>query len=602
MNSKPESQKQWNGKRNKLLAVPAAVVLLGLTVANGNAQISDADWSALGAGVDNGVCALAVSGTNLYVGGRFTAAGGVSASNIARWDGRAWSGLGTIHNDNGDLYFEVTALAVSGTDLYAGGSFTTAGGVPATNIARWDGRVWSALGSGFNEHVGALAVSGTNLYAGCSLTIAQWDGSHWSTLGSTQHFGNVQALAANATNLYAGAWFVNRGQYFDGPIKWDGSAWSPLGSGVYPCGTLGALAVAGTNLYAGGALLTAGGVPVNGIAKWDGSTWSALGSGLVGIGTEENPEQVWALAVVGNDLYVGGKFTQAGGLPATNIAKWNGSTWSALGSGVNGIVFALAADQAGHLFVGGDFTMAGTNMAAHIAQVNLGHAPTFSVPLGSQTAEAGCIVNLAVRSIGDPPPTYQWFFNGNAIGGSTTNRSLCLAGVQATNAGTYTVVISNRFGAATSEPAMFNIIPLVQRRPVPVLDLLGETGGALNVEYADTLGSPTNWLPLDAVNSTAAPQLVLDTSTPLPPQRFYRVWQTGTLTAPPSLKLPFMVPAITLTGNIGDQLRLDYINQFGPTNAWVNLDTVTLTNTSQLYFDISAPHQPARLYRIVPVP
>jgi hypothetical protein len=63
-----------------------------------------------------------------------------------------------------------------------------------------------------------------------------------------------------------------------------------------------------------------------------------------------------------------------------------------------------------------------------------------------------------------------------------------------------------------------------------------------------------------------------------------------------------MVPAITLTGNPGDSVRLDYINQFGPIDAWVTLNTVTLTNTSQLYFDVSAPGQPQRLYRLVQVP
>jgi hypothetical protein len=137
---------------------------------------------------------------------------------------------------------------------------------------------------------------------------------------------------------------------------------------------------------------------------------------------------------------------------------------------------------------------------------------------------------------------------------------------------------------------------------VPALELLGDTGSALNVEYSDTLGSPTNWLPLHTVDLTTTPQLYLDVSAALPPQRFYRVWQTGTTTVLPSLNLPFFVPAITLTGNIGDQLRLDFINQFGPTDAWVSLDTVTLTNTSQVYFDLSAPSQPRRLYRIVPVP
>ena len=49
-----------------------------------------------------------------------------------------------------------------------------------------------------------------------------------------------------------------------------------------------------------------------------------------------------------------------------------------------------------------------------------------------------------------------------------------------------------------------------------------------------------------------------------------------------------LVPAITLTGTVGSSVRLDYINQFGPIDAWVTLDTVTLTNTSQLYFDVSA--------------
>jgi hypothetical protein len=67
----------------------------------------------------------------------------------------------------------------------------------------------------------------------------------------------------------------------------------------------------------------------------------------------------------------------------------------------------------------------------------------------------------------------------------------------------------------------------------------------------------------------------------------------------PSLEL-HLVPAITLRGDIGHSLRLDYINQFGPTDAWVTLATVTLTNTSQLYFDTSAPGQPERLYRLVP--
>src|SRR6266567_4284728 len=72
------------------------------------------------------------------------------------------------------------------------------------------------------------------------------------------------------------------------------------------------------------------GVIANRIAKWNGSWWTALGSGMGGI----NPN-VFAMAVSGSDLYAGGNFTTAGGIAATNIAKWNGVTWSALGSGMN---------------------------------------------------------------------------------------------------------------------------------------------------------------------------------------------------------------------------------------------------------------------------
>jgi hypothetical protein len=49
-------------------------------------------------------------------------------------------------------------------------------------------------------------------------------------------------------------------------------------------------------------------------------------------------------------------------------------------------------------------------------------------------------------------------------------------------------------------------------------------------------------------------------------------------------------------------VRIDYINVIGPTDAWVTLATVTLTNTTELYFDLTAFRQPPRLYRLVAVP
>jgi hypothetical protein len=114
-----------------------------------------------------------------------------------------------------------------------------------------------------------------------------------------------------------------------------------------------ALAVDGSgNVYAGGYFTTAGVRAASYIAKWNGISWSALGSGL--------NSSVSALAVDGSgNVYAGGGFTTAGVSTANRIAKWNGSSWSALGSGMNNWVNALAVDGSGNVYAGGVFTTAG---------------------------------------------------------------------------------------------------------------------------------------------------------------------------------------------------------------------------------------------------
>ena len=368
----------------------------------------------------------------------------------------------------------------------------------------------------------------------------------------------------------------------------------------YP--SVDALAVSGTTLYAGGQFTTAGGVQANHIAKWDGSAWSDLSSGM---GAGSIP-RVYALAVSGTDLYAGGYFTTAGGRAANNIAKWDGSAWSALGSGVSRSgyepsVEALAADGVGHLFVGGSFSLAGTNVSSNIAQATLGSAPTILRSSPTQTAEAGATVRFAMAATGYPAPSYQWFSNGTNLLSCTTS-NLVLTGILFSQSGSYTVIVTNVYGAVTSAPVMLNVIPALTRRPVPGVKLMSQAGSLLNLDYASALSATPNWFPLDVVTLASTSQYYFDLTVPLPPQRYYRAWQTGTPGVLPSLSLFGIVPAITLTGSIGHSLRVDRINQFGPIDAWVTLNTVRLTNTSQLYFDVSAPGQPPRLYRIVPVP
>jgi uncharacterized repeat protein (TIGR03803 family) len=227
--------------------------------------------------------------------------------------------------------------------------------------------------------------------------------------------------------------------------------------------------------------------------------------------------------------------------------------------------------------------------------------PIILRPPVAETVELGADVDLSLKVDGSLPLSFQWQFAGTNLINDTTNPDLLLTNAQLSQSGSYVVVVSNFFGSVTSAPTMLNVIPAVERRPVPGVNMTGDAGSMLNVDSASSLSPAPNWTPLGSVSLTSTSQFYFDLSAPLPPQRFYRAWQTGTPGVVPSLNLNF-VPAITLTGNVGDSLRLDYINAIGPTDAWVTLATVTLTNTSQLYFDVSSIGQPRRLYRIVPAP
>ncbi len=339
-------------------------------------NFSDADWVSIVPGImgANGLVeAMAVDESgNLYVGGDFTVIGTVLANGIAKWDGSRWSALGSGLGSTSDPGGTVSALTVSGTNLYAGGLFTTAGGVRATNIAKWDGSRWWALGPGISGSVDCLAVSGTNLYAGGAFRtagtaavnhITKWNGSTWCGLSSGLG-GPVSALAVSGTNLYAGGSFTNAGPVRVNRIaRWDGNEWSPLSSGIE--GSVGALLVSGTDLYAGGVFTRAGEATATNVAKWDGRAWSALGSGL--------SRRVAALVVSGRKLYAAGNFASGPGVPAACAAEWNGSAWSTVGPGMIGsefvppLVKAIAVSR-NNVFVGGDFTTSDDAMVRNIAK------------------------------------------------------------------------------------------------------------------------------------------------------------------------------------------------------------------------------------------
>jgi uncharacterized repeat protein (TIGR03803 family) len=219
----------------------------------------------------------------------------------------------------------------------------------------------------------------------------------------------------------------------------------------------------------------------------------------------------------------------------------------------------------------------------------------------SQTAELGSVVRFSVDAI-PAPLTYLWYFKGtNVSTGNITNGGLDLTNVQAGHCGAYTVVVSNEFGAATSSPAMLSVVPPVSKSTVPAVRLAGSLGIPLHLVCANTPNPIAGWQDLGLVTLTATPQFYPDTTQPLATRRFYRAWQTNVLSPRPVLQMS-LATELMLTGAVGSPWRVDYINQYGPTGAWVALDAVTLTNTTQPYFDYTMFDQPARLYRLVPMP
>jgi hypothetical protein len=359
-------------------------------------------WSALGSGVNNRVYAIAVSGNHVYVGGGFNYAGSLNANGLAMWDTtmQTWSLAGGVNLAHSVFSPEIRALAFDASgNLYAGGMFEHIGTLSALNIAKWSGASWSALGAGLgtnNETVYAIAASGSDVYAGGSFSygIEHWNGAAWNVLGSgtsNSFYKSVNAIAISGSQVYVGGDFDTVTDSTNGNVtanhiaQWNtaNSTWVALDTGTNA--SVYALTLAGGNLYAGGQFNHAGGSNARHIATWSGSAWNAVKAPSdLNDGTDQNVD---ALLVNGNDLYVGGSFLLAGSWQANHITRWNISAqaWYALANGLDSSVASLAVNG-NDVYVGGQFQSAGGVVAHGIARWN---ASSNWQPLG--TGMSGCV-------------------------------------------------------------------------------------------------------------------------------------------------------------------------------------------------------------------
>jgi hypothetical protein len=317
----------------------------------------------------------------MYVGGNFTDAGGdPNADYIAQWNGKAWKSLGTPK-----LNSQVTSIAYKNGKVYAGGTFTAAGGDSnAGFVAVWDGRTWAPVckPSGPKGNVYALEISGSTLYIGGSFQKGAGIANANYMLACDLNTGAARALVAGYTSSsVAGLAFNSGGTLYatggfgdldgipaaDFIASYSGGKWQALGTGAGGAAltTFGrSVAASGTNVYVGTDSTDIAGIPqADNIAKWNGTAWSALGANAAGSNGIFPPRSsVYAILVSGSRVFAGGAFSNADGDPlADNLVFFDGKSWKPIGSDGAGNG-ALRADVhslavfGGRLYAGGNFT------------------------------------------------------------------------------------------------------------------------------------------------------------------------------------------------------------------------------------------------------
>ena len=178
----------------------------------------------------------------------------------------------------------VFALAVSGTNLYAGGAFTNIGGVARSYIAKLSttgtGAVDAAWNPGADWYVSALVVNGTDLYAG---------GGFWYMGGQARNC--IAKLSATGSGTVDTNWDPNATYY----------------------GYVDSIAVSGTSVYMAGSFTN-----VSGFARTNLAKMSSTGTGTADASWSPNASwEVYSVAVNGTDVYVAGGFTSVGGRTGT---------------------------------------------------------------------------------------------------------------------------------------------------------------------------------------------------------------------------------------------------------------------------------------------
>lgn len=277
---------------------------------------------------------------------------------LMKWDGGAWTSIGYPFN------YPVGAMSYFQGNLVIGSTLSEPAFALYGNVAEWDGgTIWSPLDSGVDANVYAmvqfdelLVVGGYFDFAGEveARGVAAWNGENWTSIG-TGFDGFLHALTADGNKLFAAGHLEIGGVEMNNAVgQWDGIAWSFLGDSM--TNYVSSLVIFQEQLIAAGPF---------GIAKWNGAHWESLETQDLGV--------IRTQVVYDELLVVGGGLNSTGVIAGSGVATWDGSSWSPLGDGVDGDVFALEVINDGlgpgsALYVGGTFDQAGEAVSMNLAR------------------------------------------------------------------------------------------------------------------------------------------------------------------------------------------------------------------------------------------
>ena len=272
-------------------------------------------------------CATEFEG-DLVVGGRFDQAGDVAVTNVARWNGTTWSGLGSGLVGQTMYSTPVSGLATIDGVLHAVGPFYSSFGASANHVARWNGAEWEPLADTIApdldslDRVACLITFKGHLYIGGGMDnegeyfeLARWAGDGWDFIPSPV-FGNDGYICSMAV-LHDRLWVVGR-TYWGHQIvaNWDGESWTTvLDDESNESGQLRSVCAHRGSIYIGGTFTALDGIPIDLLARWTGSVWEPGYSGSLadGFWFFNGPEPTWVQCGVYKLLSVGDRLI-AGGL------------------------------------------------------------------------------------------------------------------------------------------------------------------------------------------------------------------------------------------------------------------------------------------------